>query len=180
MSEKFKGIIRSFQLTGKGGIKYNYVRHRRIDDDIDNVVVTENDPRPPHLKLKNRMRGLLAHAILIARLNQSGKRIDEAYIKERTIVNDPDYKDYEVYGLSLKGVEDGELVTLLLRKRMINDKWCKIELPPIEMFNDDTYMFSGNLEIEVSEVIDELVNYINSGNDDELQQELFESESLDF
>src|SRR5690554_3568447 len=121
MSEKFRGTLTQFQITGKGGIKFNYVKHRRTSNDVENIVVTETDPRSPHPKLKSRMRGLLAHAILIGRFEPKGKKMDETYIKEKSIVNDPDFKDYEVYGLSLKGTEDGESVTLMLRKRMIND-----------------------------------------------------------
>lgn len=173
MSEKFRGSIRGFSLTGKGGIKFSYVKHRRIGTEVDNVTVTEQDPRSPHPKLKSRMRGLLAHAILIGQFQPKGKKMDETYIKEKSIVNDPDFKEYEVYGLTLKGTEEGESVTLLLRKRMINDNWGKIVIPSVKMYNDDEYTFSGNLEEEVQEVLDEVIKYINSGNDQDLQAELF-------
>jgi len=175
MSEKFRGTLTQFQITGKGGIKFNYVKHRRTSNDVENIVVTETDPRSPHPKLKSRMRGLLAHAILIGRFEPKGKKMDETYIKEKSIVNDPDFKDYEVYGLSLKGTEDGESVTLMLRKRMINDNWGKIVIPSVKMYNDDEYTFSGNLEEEVQEVLEEVIKYINSGNDQDLQAELFGS-----
>lgn len=171
--EKFKGSITQFQLTAKGGVKFNYVRHRRTNGEMDNITVSETDPRSPHPKLKARLRGLLSHAILIGRFQPKGKKMDETYIKEKSIVNDPDFKEFDVYGLQLKGAEDGESVTLLLRKRMANDNWGKIVLPSVKMYNDDEYSFSGNLNEEVDETIEEVIRYINSGNDEKLQKELF-------
>lgn len=170
MSEiKFTGNIRSAKITKSGGVQIRYTNHTTVDGEVANRIYQITDERAPQKQLTTALRKLLVHGVLLGGFVPKTSDIDAKYVKTGKIVDDPIFKDFAINGFTIKGDDEGESVTLHLLKKMHDDFTGKVELPSVNLYNEQEYKYSGNLSDDLQSVLNELYVYIQTG-DEHLNQ----------
>lgn len=164
-----EGKIISFQLTSKGAaVQYT-----------DNVLESgENTVKEYKVKInrrisdtfRNQLRTLLGHGLLISSLATS-KEIDEKSIKNRKIVDMPQFSKFGVVGFSRKKDGDEEELTLNLELHPELGGCVKIAVPPI-LLHGEEYEHGKYLVEDFTQILEEVHNYIQ-GNNYYVQGDLF-------
>lgn len=156
-----KDDIRGAFIKKDGNLKVSLV----IPTDLKGRIINEkrNVDRQvmPHESLRRAMKSLLPHAVTILWLAPKGSAFDEKYLKTRKVHSDTSLKEYTLVGFEVKGKDDDPQVILIVRKNVFGEKTIDIKTPPIRTHgNKVAYPFSGILDSDLDELLEEVLEYI--------------------
>lgn len=179
----FNGKFRGISLKKNGAI-VSYTSNVTVGGEVINKEHTVKVSERVSDDFHTIIRSFLGHALIKLGLNSSSL-MDDKVMKSRMCVSMPEFKNFDVTKIQIKGDDENEKVFITLSWETPDGEVVNINVPGIHLHTGD-YNFENYLNDDISNFIVEAVNYVNDKNYkksnqlDMFKQEMEEVDEDDF
>lgn len=148
--------IKKVSVSAKGKPTIVVGQFKQFGDKDVWVVSTEKIDVEVSQSFQNSLKLLVPH--LLIHLKYHLPQIDLDYINKEQALKDAKLKSYVVTGIEIKGKDDDEGVVIYGKVLGDKDGASALKTQKINFYNNDEYIFSGNLQRSVKSVLEEVLS----------------------